>query len=90
MTNDTGMIFSLTPVSTWIADLKDCYQPECTTTLQSKPLAPEIDEKVKILASLTSQVIRTLHHQTYSVAMEFDNFYRFAIYKTYDFCFYVG
>ncbi|BES90883.1 inscuteable homolog (Drosophila) [Nesidiocoris tenuis] len=66
----------LTPVSTWIADLKDCYQPECTTTLQSKPLAPEIDEKVKILASLTSQVIRTLHHQTYSVAMEFDNFYR--------------
>ncbi|KAF6216844.1 hypothetical protein GE061_001194 [Apolygus lucorum] len=65
-----------TPISTWLEELKDCYFPECTTTLQSKSLVVDVNEKVKLLTSLTSKVIRTLHQQTYTIAKEFDHIYR--------------
>ncbi|XP_049766335.1 protein inscuteable homolog [Schistocerca cancellata] len=64
-------------VHCWLKDLAGVYEPECTTTLQSKSLSAEITKKVENMAEVLSHAkFRHLQQQTTLISTELSKFRR--------------
>lgn len=57
-------------VGQWLRDLAVLYEPECTTTLQSKSLVAEIGRKVSNMTEFSTVKVREVQERTRIIVSE--------------------
>ncbi|KAK5649552.1 hypothetical protein RI129_000581 [Pyrocoelia pectoralis] len=61
------------PVTRWLQETKDLYEPECTAALQCKSIAAELNQKVALLATKLTSSLRKVLSDSETILSEFDN-----------------
>ncbi|KAF5286332.1 hypothetical protein FQA39_LY04230 [Lamprigera yunnana] len=60
-------------VNKWLHEIKDLYEPECTTALQCKSIAAELNQKVALLAARLTTNLRNILSDSEIILTEFNN-----------------
>ncbi|KAK4881524.1 hypothetical protein RN001_004843 [Aquatica leii] len=60
-------------VQKWLQEARDLYEPECTTALQCKSIAAELNQKVALLAARLTTTLRKILADSEMILVEFNN-----------------